>query len=463
MLPPTAPTATTGSPAFRRAIRWVSAQCLGWFYRERRVVHADRVPAEGPVLFIGNHPNDLPDVLLGYQATERPLRYLATISAATGWLSRKTYEWLGVIPVARIRDARKMQAAGVDVVAINREATERVAAALAAGQMVGAFPEGGVRDTCTLAEFRTGVASMVLKYVDTDAKNDVTIVPFGIQYEAPRTYGSDLCTVVGAPFSVRAWIDSQADSADRGAGGLTRAFHAAVLAVTRNATSWDAAERRDQLVAAMAGRVAPRDPVAAAPALVTRGSALAEADADAAAVRCQTAARLLANAVERAGGIPTSSLDHARLLFALDVHPQAAPVPTIVIWMGLPAAMLGWLVHAPLFAAIRAMARRTAKERADVVALCFVPGLYVAVLWYLLWAVAGVAACVAGGWSPLWVLPAVLLLPRFGDLAVGWQRWFTAWQLVRRVHRWSTPERIALREASATVAALWAEPVARVD
>ncbi|MBY0490238.1 MAG: 1-acyl-sn-glycerol-3-phosphate acyltransferase [Gemmatimonadaceae bacterium] len=455
-LPSAAP---TGSPAFRRAIRWVSARCLGWFYRETCVLHADRIPADGPVLFIGNHPNDLPDVLLGYQATARPLRYLATISAATSWLSRKTYEWLGVIPVARIRDMRKMQAAGADVVAINRAATDAVAAALAAGEIVGAFPEGGVRDTCALADFKIGVASMILKYIDTGAENDVTVVPFGIQYEAPRHYGSDVCTLIGAPFSVRRWLASQPD-AERGAGGLTRAMHAAVSAVTRNAPTWEAAERRDQLVAALAGRRAPRDPVRAAPGFVATATAIAIAESPE-SIECHAAARALANAVAKAGGIPTSSVDHARLLFALDVHEQAAPVPTIVIWMGLPAALIGWAVHGPLFLIIRWLADRAAKERADVVALRFVPGLYVAAVWYLLLGIAGALALGAIGWSPLWVLPVVMLMPRFGDLAVGWQRWFTAWRIVRRVHQWGTPERMALRDASATLDARWERAAAR--
>ncbi len=89
-------------------------------------------------------------------------------------------------------------------------------------------------------------------------------------------------------------------------------MHAAVTAVTRNATTWEIADRRDELVAAMAGRLAPKDPVSLAPALVARATQLA-ASQTSDAVRCQTAARTLAEAVERAGGIPTSALDHARL------------------------------------------------------------------------------------------------------------------------------------------------------
>jgi 1-acyl-sn-glycerol-3-phosphate acyltransferase len=442
-----------GSPALRRAVMWVGTRCLRWYYRDQVVLHADRVPASGAVLLVGNHPNDLPDVLLGYFATHRPVRYLATVSAATGWLSRKTYEWLGVVPVARVQDMRKMRAAGVDVVAINRAATDAVAAAFAAGDLIGAFPEGGVRDVCELASFRTGVASMALKYVETGAENDVTVVPFGLQYEAPRTHGSDVLTVVGPAFSIRQWLAAQPEG-ERSPAALTRAMHDAVRAVTRNSPSWELAHARDVLVAARAALANGRAPLAATPEWLGGAAVIAASESEP-AVRCRTAASALAAAVQRAGGISTSALDHARLLFALDVAERPAPVPTAVLWMGLSAAAIGWAAHGPPFAAIRLVAARMAKARADVVAYSYVPGLYVVAGWYLLLAALGAVLLSRSGASPLWVLPVVAVLPLFGDLAVGWLGWCRAWRLVQRVQHWSTPERSGLRDAATVLAAEW--------
>jgi 1-acyl-sn-glycerol-3-phosphate acyltransferase len=456
----------------RRWLRWISARCLRWVYRDQLVLHAERVPTAGPVLLIGNHPNDLPDVLLGYVISPRPLRYLATVSAATDWLTRKSYEWHGVIPVARLRDARTLKAAGVDAMAINRRAGDTVSVALASGGIVGAFPEGGVRDHGALSDFKTGVALMALNYLDSAPENDVMIVPFGIQYEAPRTPGSDVVTVVGEPFSLRRWRESQPPE-HRSVGALTRAMHAAVRAVTRNAPDWDAAERRDRIVAAVAAGVHPRTPLAAAPAIARALDALhapapvedAPAPAAAPAIAAAptpapdalgVASRQLADAVHRAGGIPTSALDHARLLFALDVTTQPAPVPTVALCLGAPAAVIGWAVHGPLFVVIWALAGRLAKVRTDLIVRCYVPGMFVIVLGYLVVALAMMIGAFFAHMSLLWCIPIVMLLPKLGDLAVAWRNGYRMWRLAARARGWSNAERVALRAAAATVQREWA-------
>lgn len=442
----------------RRVVYWVCARCLRWFYREFRVVGGDRVPATGPVLLVGNHPNDIPDVIAGLYTTPRPVRYIATVSVTTSWPARKTYEAMGVIPVARIRDARKMKAEGVDMVAVNQAAYDAVGRALAGGDVVGVFPEGGVHDVPEIGRLRTGVAKMVLEHLDADAKNDVTIVPFGVQYEAPRTRGSDMVVVLGPAWSAREYV-ANAPAEQGGLAGLTARLRERLRAVTRNSRTWDEVAVRDEIIAAVAAARAPRDPLGDSPGLVERAAAMAQELADSAgsteAVRLKTAAHRLAGAVEAAGGVRTSAVDHARLLYALDVEPPRyaaqAPVPTIVLWMGLPAAAIGWAVHAPIFAVVRAVAKRGAKERVDVVPRLFVPGLYLVALWYLILAIVAMTVLAFNGVSPLWALPAVLTFTRFGDLAVGWRAWLEHWQMVKRVHQWSTPERAALRDAAAVV------------
>lgn len=442
--------------SFRRVVYWVSGRCLRWFYREHRVVGRDQVPASGPVLLVGNHPNDLPDVIAGLYVTPRHPRYLATVAVTTNPMARAMYDAMAVIPIARVRDARKMKAEGVDVAAVNQAGAEAVLSALQGGDVVAVFPEGGVHDAPEIGKFRTGVAKMVLDYLDADASHDVSVVPFGHQYEAPRTWGSDLISVVGAPWSARAWYEAQPVE-QRGVSALTAAIRTQVLGVTRNSATWPEAATRDELAAAAAALAAPRDPLAAAPRFVPGAAAIAAAahgdGPGPDAVRLRTAARLLAGAVERAGGIGTSAVDHARLLHALDVHTAAAPLPTIVLWMGAPAAAIGWLVHAPILAVVYALARRRAQSRPDLVAGCFVPGLYLVLAWWGLVAVLVAGALAWAGLSPLWAGLLLVLLPRFGDLAIGWRSWFTGWRLVRRAHRWSTPERQGLREAADTIRA----------
>lgn len=437
----------------RRIVLWISRRCLGWFYREYRVIGAERIPASGAVLLIGNHPNDLPDVLLGYLTTARTVRYVATVSAANSWLSAKTYAWLGVIPVTRIRDARAMRAQGVDIMAVNRAATERVAGALAAGELVGAFPEGGVRVTPTLAEFRTGVASMVLKAFESGATNDINIVPFGNQYEAPTHPGSDAIVMVGAPVSLRAWMASTPD-ADRGAAGLTRACWEAVRAVTRNAATWELAGTRDRIVAVAAAMTLPADPLAAAPALLARAGVLAEDGAEG-SVRLRTDVEALADAVERAGGIATSAVDHGRLLMGLGLQADPAPASLLRLAALAPFAAIGAAVHAPVWWYVWRHARTTAASPAEHALLAFVPGLFFVAGWYLLCALFGTIVLTLLGQAAWWALTLLVMLPRLGDAAMAWRHAYRGRRLVSRVRNWPETERSLLCAAFERVRAVW--------
>lgn len=445
--------------AFRRVVYWVSGRCLRWFYREHRVVGYGRVPTSGPVLLVGNHPNDIPDVIAGLYLSPRHPRYIATVSVTTNPMAKAMYDAMAVIPIARVRDARKMRAEGVDLAALNQAANDTVQAALASGDVVAVFPEGGVHDVPEIGRLRTGVAKMVLEHLDADAKNDVIIAPFGHQYEAPRRWGSDLLSVLGEPWSARGWLDTQPPD-QRGAAALTDRVREGVRSVTRNSATWDEAATRDELVAAAAGVMAPHNPLDAAPAFVARAAVLAaEALGDGPgveSVRVRTAAHALARAVERAGGIGSSSVDQARLLGALDVHRRAVPVPAVGLWVGLPAAAIGWALHGPVLPVVYALAKKATKQRADFVAACFVPGLYVVLLWWLLVALIAAGVFAAVGWSPLWALPLLVSLPRLGDFALRWKAWAKGWRLRARVRGWETAEREGLRAAAAVVRE-WAE------
>ncbi len=144
-------------------VRWIARRALGWFYRERHFVGLERIPASGPVLLVGNHPNDLPDVLLGLLATRRDTRYVATAAAATSLAVRWVYDGMRVIPVTRVKDARKLKERGADMASSNRLAFQRVTDALAAGDVVGLFPEGGVHDGPGIGIIRSGVARLALE------------------------------------------------------------------------------------------------------------------------------------------------------------------------------------------------------------------------------------------------------------------------------------------------------------
>lgn len=437
-------------------IRWIGRRCLAWFYRDWLVIGAEHVPATGPVLLIGNHPHDVPDVILGFFTTPRPVRYIATISQATNPIAKKTYDWLGVIPVTRVRDARKMKEKGIDIAAMNRAANAAVLDAFARGDAVAVFPEGGVHDVSEIGRLRTGVATLLLEFLEADPTQDVTVVPFGIQYEAPRTAGSDIVMQIGAPFSVRAWRAAQPPDA-AGVNALTQTLHSALCAVTRNAPTWDIAHARDELIAAMAAVHAPKRALRASPAFVEPACAMA-IDALSDAPRHDTreqqlAAHTLARAVERAGGIGTSAVDHARLRYALGLETAPRPIPGTLLAVATPVAALGAMINLPIATLVSRWAHRAQTVRTDIPARCFLPGLYFVALWYLLLVPVLWFALRALG-MPLWLaapltLLTTVIMPHLGDFWFVWWRAVRATRFAARVQGWSRADREAAREAAA--------------
>ncbi|HCT58877.1 MAG TPA: hypothetical protein DGD08_16880 [Gemmatimonas aurantiaca] len=470
--PPRAPAPTSplgapseGHPAIRWLVRALARRCLHWSFREVHLFGADQVPAEGPLLLIGNHPNDLPDVLQGFFVTRRPLRYIATLSAASSWPARKVYEGLGVIPVVRVRDARAERRKGTDMKAVNAAAGNLVGEALLAGHAVGVFPEGGVHNVPYVGKPRAGVVKMLFEYSDSGAK-DLTIVPFGVQYEAPSRPGSDCCAVIGPGFSLRAWREAKCVDGDGSprppslSAELATALHDALRAVTRNAPTWPAAEARDRVVAAVAAGLDTNDPLRAAIGLVRHAETLAEWSTEnepsAMLVRMQTIADELAAAVERARGIGTSARDHADLRAALTG--ATTPAGTVsALAIGAPFAAVGWLIHGPAFVAVWKLARRLAKAPVDLIALTYVPGLYLVLVWYLIFTAflaAGLHVAGIGAWWALLLLPVA---PRLGDVAVAWRHRWRRWRFMARVRGWSEPERQRLATAYVSLVAQWAE------
>ncbi len=465
-------------------MRWLCRRALHWCYREVHFAGREAIPTSGAVFLFGNHANDVPDVIAGLFTTRRQVRYVATVSATLLPLASATYRGMGVIPVMRVRDVRKMRARGMDVAAVNASAFDAVTAAFRAGDVVGIFPEGGVHDTSHVGRPKSGVAKMALSILDDDSIKDLILVPFGVQYEAPRTTRSDLLVQVGAAWSLRQWAASTPDPSP---AALSSALHDALHAVTRNNSSWPSAESRDLLIAPLAALLATAGQplLETAAAVQHRCSLLVEgrdpsqrgdehpeihAASHAAShapahgehghhrgVSWRSIAGPLNDAVRRAGGIDTSARDTARVLDAAGVANAQAAWPSSV-WLVVAAvpAVVGLAVHAPLWVLVRWMARKTAEVRTDLMAKTILPGLHLIFLGYLVLGglcALGFRAAAVSAW---WALPVLVLLPRLGDLGLSWRDGVRARCLRARVRRWSAADRASLATTASAVRSAWA-------
>lgn len=426
--------------------RWIARRSLRWFYRESHIVGAERIPASGPVLLVGNHPNDLPDVLFGLLATDRPTRYVATAAAATSIAVRWVYTGMRAIPVTRVKDARALKQRGADMAAANRVAFSQVTDALAAGDIVGVFPEGGVYDGPGIGPIRSGVARLALDSSISGSIKGIHVVPIGLQYEAGSEPGSDVLVHVGAPLSLDEWL---ATAPERPHRAFTVELRRLLESVSRTAVTAGEIVVRDRLLAAAAAALY-RAKVAAG----ARGSApiVVGIPLDAgwptllAEPGVAEAVDIVCDAVVKADGRPVSARDCARVMLAASSDSPRFPFALV---LRAPFALVAALLHVLPLRGIWGLAKRISPLTSDRAARAIVPGFYLMFAWYALLGALLAAGLMAAEWSWLVVVPASLLfmrlLPRLGDFAVAWYHEWSGHRLAQRVARWPEHDRAAIR------------------
>ena len=213
----------------RSALVPLVRRVVGLFYRRIEVSGLERVPLEGPVLFVANHNNGLVDPMVVLYALGRPVVFVAK---ATLWkipLLRSVLDLLGCVPVVRRgEEEREISLKGEER---NRDSFGRLASVLDEGGCVLIFPEGRSHSDPRLSPMRTGAARVLLL-----SRKSPVVLPVGLWFTKKEEFRSDVLLRIGhsvqppAEATVEAWTD---------------AIGAALEAVTLNAESW-----RDHEVAA---------------------------------------------------------------------------------------------------------------------------------------------------------------------------------------------------------------------
>jgi hypothetical protein len=346
-----------------------------------------------------------------------------------------------------------MRTLGIDVATVNRSAFDEVRKAFDAGEIVGIFPEGGVHDTSHLGKLRAGVAKMALESADTVASNDLMLTAFGVQYEAQQTPRSDMVVVVGQPFSLKDWLSQEEGPTAR---ALTERLHQELLEVARSSRTWPIAAARDRLTAAVSAIIASASfPLLETATAVQRRCGILVEEADD-LVPWRTIADDLADRVAAVGGLPTSARDTARVLDAAgDSNAQAQWSSSVWMVGAAIPALFGLLLNGPFQKLVWWNAKRSTDVRTDTMARAILPGLHLILLgWVVLGGLfaLGFRAASVSSW---WAVPAVMMLPRLGDLGLVWRDAVRALRLRSRVQRLPEAERAAIRAAADRVRSAW--------
>src|SRR5262245_13893185 len=74
------------------------------FFRQIEVVGAEHIPAEGAVIFAGNHPNSLIDPILIITTAGRKVHFAAKDTLFKSRFLRPLLRAMGAVPIARRAD-----------------------------------------------------------------------------------------------------------------------------------------------------------------------------------------------------------------------------------------------------------------------------------------------------------------------------------------------------------------------
>jgi len=201
------------------------------FFRRIDVVGLDNIPADGPLIFAGNHPNALMDGWLLTAKCERwPLQFLANAKIWNYKLMGPIVDATGAIPVYRHEEH--------DGKVDNRQAFDRVYEIIESGNCMGIFPEGVSHTESQLIKLKTGTARIALA-VAARGKTNVKIVPCGLNYIHRHRFRSQVLIEFGAPIDIsEKWVRDYQQNEQETVRQLTEHLALALKSVTLNAPDW---------------------------------------------------------------------------------------------------------------------------------------------------------------------------------------------------------------------------------
>ncbi|KAH9923533.1 uncharacterized protein B0H18DRAFT_1120386 [Fomitopsis serialis] len=241
-----------------RILRALSDSALD-FYSEVHVEGAHNVPADGPLIVVSCHHNEILDIatLAVTVPHRRPLCFWAKSSLFRNPLARAILLSSGSIPVRRNPNST------ADPTNADRRATESESEARQAlfretfraldegrGGTVGVFPEGTSYTQPGIVQVKEGAAWAALEYLrwlqqggESEVGGRVLVVPVGIVHTAKTRYQSRMAVRWGLPIDVADFArdqDVQTDEDMRvAARKLTEEIERRMVELTVNAPDWD--------------------------------------------------------------------------------------------------------------------------------------------------------------------------------------------------------------------------------
>jgi 1-acyl-sn-glycerol-3-phosphate acyltransferase len=176
--------------------RGIWHQCLYRFitavYFERiTLIHPERLPGTGPVLYLGLHRNGAVDGFVYDRVLRNPVFMIST-QLRHNWFARLFFEG---IAVTRTKDQGDR--------ALNDAALRQCLDHLRASGQLFVFPEGTSSLGPRHLPFKSGAVWLLLDYLEMRDRPPLQVVPLGIHYQCPWAFRSKVEVVVGPLISTQ--------------------------------------------------------------------------------------------------------------------------------------------------------------------------------------------------------------------------------------------------------------------
>ena len=453
-----------------RALVRVARIAVRWYYRDVEIHGAERIPRNGPVLLLANHPNELMDALFAGLVSPRQLTFTGKATLFENRLVGAFLRHMRVVPLRRVQDERTTTTAPeqdadpspVRSASRNAEAFAAIHGALAAGQMVLIFPEGRSWDEPRLAPIKTGAARIALSAQQAGIRN-VTVVPIGINYERKDGPRSRVLVEVAEPLALDALSPEQAQ-----VDAITREIATRLHAVTLNfddETEADEALDFATVLASVSDEIRPLQqadaPISAKVVVARRADQIRQRlergelpPATEARIR-HVQRRLLA--LRRSATDMGIRLDDAALDTRLPAARRFVVRELLLALVGIPYAAWGRMNHVLPFTLATWLGRKTSTSRSQLAMHTIILGVLLVPLFY---AVQTLAVWQLAGWQA--ALPyAISLIPsaswnlRYSERLRQMTRRARAWRLFRHDPALQTrlrTELFSLRDEAAAIA-----------
>jgi len=166
------------------------------FFRQIRVVNADRVPDSAPVIIAANHPSTFMDAMVIGAYIRQPLYFLAKGSLFGSRFLQFVFRSLHMIPIHRRQDdPTRMNE--------NDRAFQQCYDYLSQGKALLIFPEGVSRAERRLHKMKTGTARIALGAEESNGyRLGLRIIPVGLNYSEVGIFRSEVYISFADPVDV---------------------------------------------------------------------------------------------------------------------------------------------------------------------------------------------------------------------------------------------------------------------